>query len=246
MPLFASDDEFWTPQRVQHYHDYLQRGLPEETFVTFRRAYIRNIAYALQYLEFNAAVLKEPLHSIICNQVRKTFIITGCSLIESILWMLLKAKWLQKQDHWEEIQARETNPFQDGAAEFKFEVRQFRKRPAPIDIEMRFIDICRRAEKKKVLGITSEVYAQIGHLRGLRNRVHIHAVQNDRDNDWWTFRARDIETMKEVLRAVIRADIFMPFPNYSTLFAWLEPTAVPADEAASPEVSDAASQPPSK
>lgn len=240
MPVLGADAEFWTPQPVQHYHDYLQRGLPANAFVTFRRAYIRNIAYALQYLEFNASVLKEPLHSIICNQVRKTFIITGCSIIESMLWMLLKGKGLQKQDEWEEIQSRETNAFQDGAEDFKFEVHQLRKRPAPIDVEMRFIDMCRRAERKKVLGITSDAYAQIGHLRGLRNRVHIHSVQHDRDNDWWTFRRRDVETMKEVLRAVLKADIFSPCPNYDILFNWLEPAATLPDEPAPPDVAEEA------
>lgn len=162
------------------------------------------------------------LHNVISNQLRKTFIITGCSVIESILWILLKGHNKQRQDWWEEIQCRETNGFADNGSDFKYEVRHYRKRSTPIDIEMKFIDMCRRAEKQKVLGITSEVYASISHLRGLRNRVHIHAVQHDRDNDWWVIKSQDYTTMKDVLRSVLKADIFSPFTNYETLFAWLD------------------------
>ncbi len=215
--------EFWCPAAVQHYHDYIQRGLPQNAFVTFRRAYIRNISYALQYMEYiSHQLVNTPLHNVIENQLRKTFIITGCSVIESILWILLKGHNKQKQDWWEEIQCRETNKFCDAGHEFKFEIRHYRKRSAPVDIEMRFIDMCRRAEKQKVLGISSQVYASIGHLRGLRNRVHIHAVQHDQDNDWWVIKEQDSSTMMDVLRAVLKADIFTPYPNYHTLFGWLD------------------------
>lgn len=93
-----TDGEFWCPQRVQHYHDYLQRGLPQDAFVTYRRAYIRNISYAFEYLEYITYIIQQPLHAVVRNQLRKSFIITGCSAIESILWMLLKGKGLQKQN----------------------------------------------------------------------------------------------------------------------------------------------------
>ena len=228
--MASATNEFWCPAAVQHYHDYVQRGLPQGAFVTYRRAYIRNIAYTLQYMEFTAHQLSETaLHSIVENQIRKTFIIAGCSIIESVLWILLKGTNQNKQGWWEELQCRETNAYSDDGAEFKYEVRHFRKRSAPVDVEMRFIDMCRRAENRKVLGISSEVYAKIGHLRGLRNRVHIHSVQHDRDNDWWVFRSRDYETMKDVLAAVLKADIFEPFPNYENLFAWLGASEAPSD-----------------
>ena len=68
---------------------------------------------------------------------------------------------------------------------------------------MRFIDMCQMAERKHLLGISSAVYAQIGHLRSLRNRVHIHSVQHDRDKDWWTFSVSDYVLMKDVLNAVL-------------------------------------------
>lgn len=233
--MTTTSNEFWCPAAVQHYHDYIQRGLPQHAFVTYRRAYIRNISYALQYMEYTSHQLANtPLHNVIANQLRKTFIITGCGVIESMLWILLKGHNKQKQDWWEEIQCRETNGFSENGNEFKYEVRHYRKRPTPVDIEMKFIDMCRRAEKQKVLGISSDVYATIGHLRGLRNRVHIHAVQHDRDNDWWVIKSQDSSTMKDVLRAVLKADIFSPFPNYETLFAWLDSASPinPAEEMA--------------
>jgi hypothetical protein len=138
--------------------------------------------------------------------------------------MLLKGTGVQKQNQWTEIQKRATNPYRYGDDEFKFEVRQYRKESQPVDVEMRFIDMCRRAEKRQVLGVASDVYAKIGHLRKLRNRVHIYSVQHDQDNDWWTFESKDVETMKEVLREVLQSEIFSESRNYDELFYWLETT----------------------
>jgi hypothetical protein len=215
--------EFWSPQRVQHFHDYVQRGLPQGIFLTYRRSYIRNISYAFQYMEYLTVAMQSQLHPAITSQLRKTFIITACGAIESMLWMLLKGRGLQKQDQWEELQSRETNPFSDDGAQFKFEVRYYRKRGTPIDVEMRFCDMCRRAEKRHVLGVGTDVYEKLNHLRGLRNRVHLQSVQHDRDNDWWSFTLQDVETMKDVLRQILRSNIFDPFPHYSELFDWLTP-----------------------
>ena len=210
------------PNPVQHYHDYLQQGLPPDAFVSYRRAYIRNISYALQYCEYIAdALLDDTLNSVVRNQMVKTFIITGCGIVESILWMLLKGSNSQVKNKWEELQSRVTNSYTDCGVEHRFEVRHLRRRLQPVDIEMRFIDMCRMAERKHLLGISSDVYAQIGHLRSLRNRVHIHSVQHDRDNDWWTFSVSDYFLMKGVLKAVLRAEIFSPYPNYDQLFYWM-------------------------
>ena len=55
--------EVFCPKRVQHYHDYLQHGLPVKVFVKYRRAYIKNIAYSLQYMEYIAQVISGlPIH----------------------------------------------------------------------------------------------------------------------------------------------------------------------------------------
>jgi len=215
-------DKPFIPKRVQHYHDYLQQGLPGKVFVKYRRAYIRNIAYSLLYMEYiSHTIINLPAHAVIESQLIKTFVITGSSSIESILWMLLKGNNLNKKSEWEELQKRETNKFADNGKDYKFEVTHYRKLDSSIDIEMKFIDMCKRAEKTRVLGVESEVYSKLNHLRKLRNRVHIHSVQHDRDNDFWTFSKSDMALMASTLTSVLRACIFSPYPNYENMFAWL-------------------------
>lgn len=220
--MTSNKGEPFIPKRVQHYHDYLQQGLPEKVFVKYRRAYIRNIAYSLQYMEYISHTISNlPAHAVIESQLIKTFVITGSSVIESILWMLLKGNNLNKKLEWEELQKRETNNFTDNGTDYKFEVTYYRKLENSIDIEMKFIDMCKRAEKTRVLGVESEVYSKLNHLRKLRNRVHIHSVQHDRDNDFWIFSKRDMALIASTLTLVLRACIFSPYPNYENMFDWL-------------------------
>ena len=90
-----------------------------------------------------------------------------------------------------------------------------------VDIEMKFIDMCKRAEKTKILGVDSDVYSKMSYLRKLRNRIHIHSVEHDRDNDFWIFSNKDKELMDSVLISVLRSSIFKPYPNYNEMFDWL-------------------------
>lgn len=209
------------PIRVQHYHDYLQRGLPNKIFIKYRRAYIRNICYSFQYMEYIKQALGSAPFPLIESQLTKTFIITGCSVIESILWMLLKGNNINRKINWIELQRRETNRFRDEGKEFKFEVAHYRKLDEDIDAEMKFIDMCKVAEKSKILGANLEIYGKLNHLRKLRNRIHIHAVQHDRDNDFWVFSNEDLALMELVLRAVLKSSIFHPHLNYENFFYWL-------------------------
>lgn len=209
--------------RVQHYQDYLQASLPQGVFVTYRRAYIRNICYALQFGEFLSQIVKsEDQNSIIRNQLIKSFVITGCSIVESIIWILLKGNNLHAKEEWKELQKRVTNSFNESGIEHRFEVRHLERLNEPVDIEMRFIDMCRRAEKKKLLGVSSDVYSKLNHLRNLRNRIHIHSVQHDRDNDFWSFSHEDYSIMCNTLKSILKSDIFSPHTEYDAIFYWLE------------------------
>ena len=71
---------------------------------------------------------------------------------------------------------------------------------------MRFIDICKRSERKRVLGKSEPPYAQLKHLRNLRNRVHIHSIEHERDHDYWNFNHKDFLTMKDVLKSIFSSE----------------------------------------
>lgn len=145
--------------------------------------------------------------------------------------MILKSKDMHLKEEWELLRESKTNVHKEDDVDHRFEVKLVRKRSEPIEKEMRFIDMCRKAERKCVLGLDSSVYGKLNRLRGLRNRVHIQAVQHDRDNDWWTFDVKDFSLMKEVLEAILTSNLFVEQRDYARLFYWLDPRhGVPRSE----------------
>ena len=114
------DDRFYCPNLINEYCSFLNSNLMIEEN---KFAYTKNIGYSLQYLQYLVFTLENTnLHNIIYLQTIKTFIITGCSIVESILWILLKEKNLTSKIEWKVIEHRETNKFQSEGKDFKFEV----------------------------------------------------------------------------------------------------------------------------
>lgn len=194
-------EEFFCPKAVDDYHGYLERAVPTAYPLKNKRAYVRNMAYALQYLEYLDDLLKHrPLHSVVRNHTHKSVVVTGCSFMECLLWMLLKGNGYQAKEEWEGDPERVGNEFVENGRTVRYVITRQLKAAAPMDVEMRFIEMCKRAERKKVLGSSPKVYEKLNYLRQLRNRVHIHLVKHDRDTDWWQFKSRDADTMKLVDR----------------------------------------------
>lgn len=231
----APTEGFWCPTSVDTLHAYIRRGIPkEDASLEYSRAFVRNIAYNLQYLEYLNHVLTEKhLHVTVFTLSVKTFVVTAMSVIEAVLWYVLKKSGLQRKDEWGQAHELESRAFQENGGEYKLVSTLLRKLEAPIDVEMPLDAMIKRVESKKLLGVNVQVYKNLNYLRKLRNRVHIHSVQHDKDTDWWSFNMKELKLMKAVLLSVLSTELFSPDAEHEKLLSYLrveeEPEALAED-----------------
>jgi hypothetical protein len=220
--------DFYSPHGIDAIHAFLRRGMPmADNPLEYDKAYVRNIGYNLQYLEYLSHTIDEhlggtePLHVTVLTLTYKTFVITGMGIVEAILWYLLKRADQHSRNEWGTV-SETTNEFTENGREFMIVTTIRRKLDAPQDVEMSLDHMTRRVEKKKLLGVDGQVYKDLNHLRKLRNRVHIHDVQHDKDTDWWKFSNKDVKLMKGVLNSILRSELFKPEDDYEDMLAYLK------------------------
>jgi hypothetical protein len=231
----AQTEGFWCPSGIDALHAFLRRGISkDEPSLEFGHAYVRNLGYNLQYLEYLNHTLEETrLHQTVITMTSKSFVITGVSIIESILWFVLKKAREQRTEEWEIVQNLKTSTFDEQGVKYRITNTLLRRRIALVDIEMPLDAMIKRVESKKLLGLDTQVYKDLAYLRKLRNRVHIHAVQHEKDTDWWSFSSKEVKLMKRVLESVLRSKIFDPTVEHEHMLTYLkvsEPTEELADE----------------
>jgi hypothetical protein len=214
---------FWCPTSVDTLDAFVRRGIPkEDVSLEYSKAFVRNIAYNLQYLEYlNHVLTEKSLHVTVFTLTIKTFVVTGMSVVEAVLWYVLKKYGLQRKEEWEQAQELESRTFQENCVEYKLMSTLVRKLKAPIDAEMPLDAMIKRVESKKLLGVDVQVYKNLNYLRKLRNRVHIHSVQHDKDTDWWSFNEKELKLMKAVLGSVLCSELFAPAEEHDEFLAYL-------------------------
>jgi hypothetical protein len=220
----SSNEGFYCPTGVDFIHSLLRQGIKKENSVlSHGYAFVRNIAYNLQYLEYLNYVLSETeLHVTVRTLTQKTFVITGMSIVEAILWFVLKSSGQQRKDAWEITQEVEIKAFEAQDGKYKISNIISKLRPEPVDVEMTLDAMIKKVESKKLLGLDGQVYKDLNYLRKLRNRVHIHAVQHDKDTDWYSFNNREVELMRGVLGSVLRSELFAPDEGQALLISYLK------------------------
>ena len=220
----SSNESFYCPTGVDAIHSLLRQGIKREKSILLHGyAFVRNIAYNLQYLEYLNYVLSETdLHVTVRTLTQKTFVITGMSIVEAILWFVLKSSGQQRKDSWEIVQELETKTFENNDGKYKISNIISKFRPEPIDVEMTLDAMIKKVESRKLLGLDGQVYKDLNYLRKLRNRVHIHAVQHDKDTDWYSFNNREVELMRGVLGSVLRSELFAPDEDQALIISYLK------------------------
>lgn len=216
------DDVFWSPNRIDTLRNFLHRAIEQDNVLAHRQAFVSNIAYHLQYLEFlNHQLIETKLHSVIKTQIQKTFVVTGMSIIEAILWYVLRKNGFQPTTEWRELRKLSDRQFEDGESKLLVRTTILKKQDKPIDVEIKLDSMIKKIESKKMLGEDHQVYRNLNYLKNLRNRVHIHAVQHDRDTDWYSFGEHEIKLMKTVLLSVLTGYPFKPEPKDEPILSYL-------------------------
>lgn len=213
---------YWNIKDVHKYESYYESGIIE--CLNFPRRYelVKNLAYNTQYLEYLTKLLGKNLHSTIRVETIKTYVLTGMSVIESILYYVIKSQNLHKTQEFEELTRVESNLRKVNGSQIKVETVIFKKIPKPKEVEMNLDFMLKKTESKKLLGENHEVYKKLKHLRKLRNKIHLYLIGANLDHDHNNFRQKEYELMQAALKVVFYSDLFKkPKNSRQQLFDFL-------------------------
>lgn len=218
----CSPKDRWYPYPISSLEDYLAKLFVVIPGIKNVKALRKNIAYNLQYIEFQVQLLNEmKVSSVLLTQTWKTMIITGMSIIETIIYYILVSKNLHKKTCWNEkpdikIEQQKTI---DGV-NYKIQNLLYKKNDEKPEY-MNFDSMIKIVLEKRVLGNNNEIYKKLNYLRKLRNKIHLHLVENDRDTDWHSFNIKDIKLLKEILYSFLVSSYFKPNASEKEIFSFL-------------------------
>lgn len=212
----------WYPVSIERLSSFLEKVICTGRGYSTTYALRKNIAYNLQYLEFQDRCLDDlKLSSVLITQTWKTFIVVGCGIIESLLHFLLIAHDLHATSEWKLEAVLPGNAKQLDGKQVKVDSHFYSRLEDPVLVEMTFDAMLKKAEAKKVLGSDHSIYAALKRLRPLRNRVHLQAIGNSTDHDWNAFKSVDMKIMAEVIHKVFTSAIFRPSAKERAYFDYL-------------------------
>lgn len=158
----------------------------------------KNLAYALQYLEFTARILNDlRLSSVLEIQTFKSFIVHGCSVIEAVFFYVLVKSGTHTRAEWAS-ETKSASHVTIGGKPYRVEVEYFTKLPKPVLAEMTFDAMCKRVEDKHLIKLSNDFYKNLPY----------HPVESYEESDYNRFERKDFELMKKILKALLTSELF--------------------------------------
>lgn len=201
----CAENDRWLPVSVHTHRAFLGKLIVPTAAVPHADGLKSNLAYSLQYLEYLDFTLQDlRITSVLSTITIKNFLIVGTSVIEAILYYVLRTKGLHREKTWQLLRKVVTNEFTVNSYTCRIENQFFQKLPAPVEEEMNFDSMLKKVETKRLLGNDEALYKKLNYLRKLRNRVHLQLLEKNLDTDWHNFNNKELSLMKQSLHAVRR------------------------------------------
>ena len=141
----AQDEGFWCPKLIDTWRDFLRRGIIDNGTLNYHRAFISNIGYNLQYLEFlNYQNHEVRLHAIVNTQTMKSFVITGMGVIEALMSYLLKRYGWNLKEYWEKVAELQTSTYKENDIKYRIVNLILKELDSPAEVEMHLNWMLRR------------------------------------------------------------------------------------------------------
>lgn len=193
--------ERWHPTPVSSFEYALSSG----AFYGMSREVRKNIAYALQYLQFLQLQFDEiHLHDIIATHIIKTYIITAMGIIEAVFHHLIVYNGYQKKEKWEDIaKPVHTNVFFEDGEKKKYVISVEKELTTPRNVQMDFEYLINKVQEKKLLSISSKAFPYIKSLKRIRNKVHLHLIRYDNDTDYMGITYYDYLLVRHILYIIL-------------------------------------------
>lgn len=184
----------------------------------------KNIAYNLQYVEFQVQLQKEfDTTHVILSQNRKMTIIAGMSIIESVLFYLLISKNIHKTTtrSSEYVYKTEGEKIIDGNS---YLIQNFIYKKCPEKLfNMNFKQMVSSCQNKELIGpSTSAIYPKLIELIKIRNMVHLQGGSSDTDTDYFNIQEKDLIVLKVVLHTILMSSLFSLNSDEGKFFNYLK------------------------
>ncbi len=221
--ITCCEGQKWYPTPVSNFEDYLKKFFITGNGISGTYAIRKNIAYNLQYIEFQLKSLEEfDPSSVIKTQTWKMCIVVGIGIIEAFLYYLLVSKSEIKKTPWStdpDIKIENTKNL-DGV-EYKIKNLFFKKGTLALE-RINLDGMIKIVQNKRILGNGVEIYKKLNYLRKRRNKIHLHLVNSGQDTDWFNFNSDDIKTLKQVLHVFLTSTYFSPTKAEIEMFKFLK------------------------
>jgi hypothetical protein len=218
----GEEQKTWYPWPVSQLESILQKALYSNRGYEHVYALRKNIAYNLQYIEFQDQIIQEiKLSSVIHTQTIKTIVLVGCGIIESLLHFLLIVNGNHTKTDWSEKITFKGNQKKLDGEVVRVDTVIYKKLPEEQLKHMSFDAMIKCAKSKSVFGSNKEIYIKLESLRTLRNKVHLQVINNPNDTDWNTFNNSDLSDICKVLYAIFTSSLFEVTEKEEQCFRYL-------------------------
>jgi len=215
-------DSAWYPVAITMLETLLEKIVCSGQGYDHAYALRKNIAYNLQYIEFQDRVLQDiKLSSVLQTQTVKTIILVGSSVIESLLNYLLIINDVHSTTEWKEKCKFKGNEKKLDGEFVRLDSVMYKKLPNEEFQRMSFDAIIKCARSNNILGTGRVIYGKLDSMRRLRNKVHLQIIDNPTDTDWNSFNSVDLSDMCKILYAVFTSSLFTPSANERAYFHYL-------------------------
>ena len=216
-----SNQEFFCPTLVDHWRSLLAQGLSSEDW-SASTGQISNIAYNLQYLEFlDYQIHYSALHSTVGAITHKMLVVTGMSIVESILFAVLDKSDMLGVYEWQTMNEDIGRVQTIDHVKVRTRTIVEMKLETPIPRSLTLDQMVKKVEKKHLIDLDQQSFADLSRLRKLRNKIHIHDVPTSQDTDWNTFGLKESNLIKSVLHALLTSSFFNPTIDQSKFCEFL-------------------------
>jgi hypothetical protein len=203
---------FWNVKDLVKYELFYDSGISKNEHFHSTYELVKNLSYSTQYLEFIDNSLNYEIHSVLRVELTKSFVIVGIGIVESILYDFIKTNNLHRINEYKEVAIFKANEKKVDNDIIRIETRLLKTLENPIEEEMNLDSMLKKAEQNKLIGEDDSLYKQLNRLRKLRNKVHLHLIEEHLDTDWNNFKQNELIMIKKTLLKLIHSDIF----NYDT------------------------------
>ncbi|WP_165729592.1 hypothetical protein [Pseudoalteromonas sp. 31A1] len=218
----GENKDTWYPWSIAQLESILIKVLYENRGYDHVYALRKNIAYNLQYIEFQDKLLQDlKLSSVIITQTIKTIVLVGCGIIESLLHFLLIVNGNHTKTDWIEKAKFKGNQKKLDDEMVRIDTIIYKKLEEEQLKHMSFDAMIKCAKSKSVFGSNENIYEKLESLRSLRNKVHLQVINNPNDTDWNTFNNHHLSDICKVLYAIITSSLFEVTEKEELCFTYL-------------------------